>query len=130
VIAVIPTADRSKATVKVRVALNVRDPRIVPDMGVKVSFLEAAPKPGASQPQGVRAPAAAIVQRSGGTVAFVVGDKSVVSQHAVSVGRQMGDDRQVLSGLSAGDQVVTDPPAELKDGSRVLVTPEGGDSTQ
>ena len=130
VIAIIPTADRSKATVKVRVALNVRDPRIVPDMGVKVSFLEAAPKPGANQPQGVRAPAAAIVQRSGGTVAFVVGDKGIVSQHAVSVGRQMGDDRQVMSGLSAGDEVVTDPPAELKDGSHVRIAPEGSDSTQ
>jgi RND family efflux transporter MFP subunit len=130
VIAIIPTADRSKATVKVRVALNVHDPRIVPDMGVKVSFLEAAPKPGANQPQGVRAPAAAIAQRGGGTVAFVVGDKGVVSQHAVSVGRQMGDDRQVLSGLSPGDEVVTDPPAELKDGSLVRVAPEGGDSTQ
>ena len=55
VIAIIPTADRSKATVKVRVALNVKDPRIVPDMGVKVSFLEAA-KPAGAQPknEGVR----------------------------------------------------------------------------
>jgi RND family efflux transporter MFP subunit len=130
VIAIIPTADRSKATVKVRVALNVRDPRIVPDMGVKVSFLEAAPKPAANQAQGVRAPAAAIAQRNGGAVAFVVGEKGVVSQHAVTVGREMGDDRQVLSGLSAGDEVVTDPPASLKDGSLVKVAPEGGDTTQ
>ena len=54
VIAIIPTADRSKATVKVRVALNVKDPRIVPDMGVRVSFLEAAKPQQAEQPKGVR----------------------------------------------------------------------------
>jgi len=60
----------------------------------------------------------------------VVGDKGVVSQHAVTIGRQLGDDRQVMSGLSTGDDVVLDPPAELKDGSLVRVAPEGGDNAQ
>ena len=121
VIAIIPTADRSKATVKVRIALNVRDPRIVPDMGVKVSFLESAPTPDASQRQGVRVPAAALVQRDGKDVAFALGDGGTVQLRAVKPGRALGDDRQVLSGLSPGDTVVLDPPAALADGSKVRV---------
>jgi len=121
VIAIIPTADRSKATVKVRIALDVRDPRIVPDMGVKVSFLESAPTPDASQRQGVRVPAAALVQRDGKDVAFVLGDGDTVRLRPVKPGRALGDDRQVLSGLAAGDTVVLDPPAALADGGKVRV---------
>lgn len=119
VIAIIPTADRSKATVKVRVALNVKDPRIVPDMGVRVSFLESA-KPQATQaPKGVRAPAAAISERDGAQVAFVVGDEDTVEQRTVKVGGKLGDDVQVTDGLIAGETVVIDAPAELKDGAKV-----------
>ena len=120
VIAIIPTADRSKATVKVRVALNTKDPRIVPDMGVKVSFLEAA-KPAGAQPknEGVRAPDAAISNRDGKDYAFVVTEEDTVEQRELRLGREMGDDRQVLQGLSAGESVVLDPPAELKEGMKV-----------
>ncbi len=118
VIAIIPTADRGKATVKVRVALKAKDPRIVPDMGVRVSFLEA-PKADAKQPEGVRAPGAALAERDGATIAFVVGDEDKVELRAVKTGVALGEDRQVLSGLSAGDEVVLDPPAELKDGAKI-----------
>jgi len=124
VIAIIPTADRGKATVKVRVGLDVRDPRIVPDMGVRVSFLEAAKPAAAQQPQGVRAPAAAIVQRNGRDVVFALGDDDTVQQRDVRLGLAMGDDRQVLSGLSAGDSVVLDPPDTLADGAKVRMAPE------
>ncbi|NDK37851.1 efflux RND transporter periplasmic adaptor subunit [Pseudoxanthomonas gei] len=128
VIAIIPTADRSKATVKVRVALNVKDPRIVPDMGVKVSFLEAAKPAGTQQQnQGVRAPAAAISNRDGKDYAFVVGDEDTVEQRELRLGREMGDDRQVLQGLSAGESVVLDPPAELKEGSKVKMAEEAAE---
>ena len=119
VIAIIPTADRGKATVKVRVALKQKDARIVPDMGVRVSFLEQAPEPGEQKPQGVRVPAGAIVQRDGAEVAFVLGDEDVVEQRAVEPGIAMGKDRQVLSGLSAGETVVLDAPDTLRDGDRV-----------
>jgi RND family efflux transporter MFP subunit len=126
VIAIIPAADRGKATVKVRVALKSKDARIVPDMGVNVSFLEAAPTADAGTadapaPRGVRVPADAIVQRDGGDVAFAVtgedGDR--VEQRALKLGRALGDGREVLSGLSAGEDVVLDPPAELQDGARI-----------
>ncbi len=123
VIAIIPTADRGKATVKVRIALKQKDPRIVPDMGVRVSFLEA-PKPDSKQPEGVRVPGAAVVERDGAQVAFVVGEDSRVARRALKTGIALGDDRQVLSGLSAGDEVVLDPPAELQDGAKVQLAQE------
>ena len=121
VIAIIPTADRSKATVKVRVALNSKDARIVPDMGVRVSFLEAAKPPQAEQPKGVRAPGAAVVERDGAQVAFVVGDADTVEQRALKVAGKLGDDVHVTEGLAPGETVVLDPPAELKDGAKVVL---------
>lgn len=123
VIAIIPTADRGKATVKVRVALKTKDPRIVPEMGVRVSFLESAQPAEAAKPQGVRVPAAAIVERDQKTVAFVVKDDARVEQRALTVGTTLNNDRQVTQGLSAGEVVVTSPPAELHDGSKVTETP-------
>jgi len=123
VIAIIPTADRGKATVKVRVGLAQRDARIVPDMGVRVSFLEReAPK--AAQRASVLAPSAAIVDRDGGAIAYVAdGDaqRATVARRVLKLGRTLGDDREVLSGLSGGERVVLDPPADLKDGARVRI---------
>ena len=123
VIAIIPAADRGKATVKVRVGLKQRDPRIVPDMGVSVSFLEA----GVDRPQPQRAggalvPADAIVERDGVKVAFVAsGDPLVVEQRTLKLGRVLAGGQQVLGGVSAGETVVLDPPPTLADGARVRV---------
>ena len=124
VIAIIPTADRGKATVTVRVALDSRDPRIVPDMGVRVSFLEKAAPAQAQRKPAVLAPSAAIVQRGNAEVAFVV-EGGRVQRHALQLGRTLGDDREVLSGLAAGDQVVVDPPEKLADGTKVKIAPAG-----
>ncbi len=118
VIAIIPTADRGKATVKVRVGLDAKgDPRIVPDMGARVGFLEEA-KPAQAAKPGVLAPAAAIVQRDGKDVAFVVADGKAM-QRTLALGRTLGEDREVLQGLAGGDAVVLDPPEQLADGARV-----------
>jgi len=119
VIAIVPTADRGKATVKVRVALKVKDPRIVPEMGVRVSFLEQAQPQAATKPQGVRVPDGAVVQREGASVAFVLGDENRVQQRTVEAGQAMGKDRQILKGVSAGESVVVNPPDTLRDGTRV-----------
>src|SRR5687768_1922986 len=124
VIAIIPAADRGKATVKVRVALKERDARIVPDMGVRVSFLEQAPPKDAKQPRpGVLAPADAIVQRAGRDVAFVVADvddtRGTARLRTLKLGRTLGDDREVLDGLAGGDTVVLAPPDTLEDGTSV-----------
>lgn len=121
VIAIIPAADRGKATVKVRVGLDAKgDARIVPDMGARVSFLEDARPAQAEAKPGVLVPGAAIVQRGDKDVAFVVaGDK--VAQRALTLGRTLGDDREVLAGVAGGEQVVLDPPETLADGARVQV---------
>jgi RND family efflux transporter MFP subunit len=119
VIAIIPTADRSKATVKVRIALQQKDARIVPDMGVRVAFLDDQPgnDPGGTV-RGVRVPASAVVQREGASVVFVV-DGTRARLRPVSVGIEGGDFCVVDDGLVDGERVVVDPPAGLKDGMRI-----------
>jgi RND family efflux transporter MFP subunit len=120
VIAIIPTADRGKATVKVRVALEVKDPRVLPDMGVRVSFFEKAHAAGTPAPSGVLVPAAAIVQRAGRSVVFEIdGDRA--RARAVTAGAVFGD-LQLVSGISAGAQVVKQPQPELADGAKISLS--------
>ena len=121
VIAIVPTADRSKATVKVRIALDERDARIVPDMGVRVAFLEE--RAAASAPPvapGVLVPAAAIRKDGGTDVVYVVKDEKA-QRRAVTLGGTVGDSRQVRGGVSAGERVIVEAPAELKDGAAVAL---------
>ena len=122
VIAIVPTADRSKATIKVRIALLERDERVVPDMGVRVSFLEDAPPPTANAPvaTGVTVPAGAVVQREGRTVTFVVREGRA-SQREVQVADARDGRSRVSRGLAVGEKVVLAPPAELADGAKVVV---------
>ena len=121
VIAIIPAADRGKATVKVRVGLDAKgDARIVPDMGARVGFLEEAKPAQAAAKPGVLVPAAAIAQRGDQDVAFVVRDGKAALR-TLTLGRTLGDDREVLAGVAGGEQVVLDPPETLADGARVQV---------
>jgi RND family efflux transporter MFP subunit len=127
VIAIIPTADRSKATVKVRIAIRQKDRRIVPDMGVRVAFL-SPPSMGAAAPA---EPAAAVlvpveaVRAEGdrGVVFVLAGDR--VERRSVTLGPASGRQRQVLGGLREGDRVVLSPPESLKDGDPVRLA-DGG----
>jgi RND family efflux transporter MFP subunit len=121
VIAIIPTADRSKATVKVRIGLDTKDDRIVPDMGVRVSFLEEQ-KQAASvpAPRGALVPASAIRTEGEHDVVYVFANKRA-ERRTVTLGGNFGEARQVLSGVAIGESVITDPPAQLKDGSAVSV---------
>ena len=123
VIAIVPTADRSKATVKVRIALLERDARVVPDMGVRVAFLEDAPPAGANAPApvGVSVPAEAVVTREGRTIAFVARDGRA-SRRELEVAEARDGRRRVAKGLAVGEQVVLSPPAELVDGTAVVVS--------
>jgi len=121
VIAIIPTADRSKATVKVRIALDLKDSRIVPDMGVRVSFLEEKKAAQAQQaPRGVLVPAAAVRKDGERDIVFVLKEHNA-QRRAVTLGGNVGESRQVLAGVAVGDAVITDAPPELKDGAAVKV---------
>jgi len=128
VIAIIPTADRGKATVKVRIALHAKDARIVPDMGVKVGFLEALTSTDTgteTAPVGVRVPAGALLQHNGQEVAFVLASDGKVARRVVRSGRVLGADREILDGLTAGETVVMAPSPELQDGDVVRVKGKG-----
>ena len=118
VLAVIPSADRGKATVKVRVALDQKDERVVPDMGVRVSFLAAKPKVQAAPVPGVLLPPEALVQRDGAQAVFVVAEGRA-QQRAVKLGADVGKFKLVTDGLKAGETVVVSPPPELKSGSTI-----------
>ena len=120
VIAIIPTADRSKATVKVRIGLDVKDPRIVPDMGARVSFLEQNNNAAqvSQRARGVLVPAAAVRKDGEQDVVFIARDHRA-ARRAVTLGGTSGEQRQVLAGVSAGEAVIVDAPPGLKDDARV-----------
>jgi RND family efflux transporter MFP subunit len=122
VIAIVPTADRSKATVKVRIGIDKKDARILPDMGVRVSFLEEAPKSSDSEaapPHGLLVPTGAIVERDGHSVVFTI-DGDHARAVTVTAGQSYGDLR-LVEGLSSGSRVVRAPPTDMADGARLVV---------
>ena len=120
VIAIIPTADRSKATVKVRIGFDLKDARIVPDMGVRVSFEEKAAAGAAAQqrPRGVLVPAGALRKDGSEDVVYVLKDRRA-QRRAVTLGAASGDSRVVLGGLSPGESVIVDAPDGIRDDAAV-----------
>lgn len=114
---VVPTADRQKATVLVKVSILDRDPRILPEMGAKVVFEAQGAKEQAA-PRRVFVPRAAIAQSDGGSIVWLV-EEGVVRKRAVDVGPERGDRVEVRQGLSGGEAVVLSPAADLKDGEKV-----------
>jgi HlyD family secretion protein len=118
----VPTADRQKATVLVRIGFERLDPRILPDMGVKVAFLGAAEPAQASAPGRPRiaVPKAALRSDQGQSIVFVVVEEHV-ERRAVRLGDARGDEVEIVSGLAAGERVVVEGPPELADGSKVVV---------
>jgi RND family efflux transporter MFP subunit len=117
VISIVPTADRQKATVRVRIGLDELDPRILPDMGIKVSFLEdgAAAQAAAGA---VTVPSNAIVTADGASFVWVVRDGKVEKRPVVT-GPAEGDTVPVTAGLQGGEAVVVEPPRRLRDGAAV-----------
>jgi RND family efflux transporter MFP subunit len=126
VITTVPSADRQKATVRVRIGFETAskdkrlDPRILPDMGVKVSFLsERAPEADQAKPRArLLVPKAAVRSDAGASIVFVVRDDRA-ERRAVRVGAADGERVEVISGVNAGERVVIDGPASLADGARV-----------
>jgi RND family efflux transporter MFP subunit len=117
---IIPTADRQKATVKVRLTFDQLDPRILPDMGVKVAFRETVKQePTATPPQSL-VPQSAVRTDGSQIVVFVVEDE-IVDRRAVSVGRSIGTDVEIMAGVVPGDRVVVSETDGLSDGQRVKV---------
>ena len=117
VIAIIPTADRQKSTVKVRVGFEKLDPRILPEMGIKVAFREAV-EARAAAPRAVVVPKAAVRQDGTRDIVFVVRDGRA-ERRAVTVASSTEDEAALGAGVAAGERVVVDGPKDLADGSAV-----------
>ncbi|HKR34662.1 MAG TPA: efflux RND transporter periplasmic adaptor subunit [Steroidobacteraceae bacterium] len=121
VINIVPTADRQKATVRVRIGFDALDPRILPDMGVKVSFLEDRPAAGApatAAHPAVRIPAGAVIRDGDTSFVWRVQDGEL-ERVAVRTGGERDGQVEVLSGINPGDVVVAAPVEGLSEGTKV-----------
>ena len=117
VIAIIPTADRQKSTVKVRVGFDKLDPRILPEMSVKVAFREADGS-GPAAGRTVIVPKTAVQQRDGRDVVLVV-QSGRAERRAVTVNQTLLDEAVISAGVAAGERVIVDAPNNLPDGAAV-----------
>lgn len=124
VIATIPAADRNKATVRVRIGFRERDPRILPDMGVRVAFLEEGDATPEAPVEAILVPKTAVANAEGQRYVWVVSesgdDRGMVARRDVAVGRSEGSRIQVTAGLSNGERIVaTAGESALRDGDEI-----------
>jgi len=118
VITPVPTADRQKATVKVRIGFDEKDARVLPDMGVKVAFI--TDEPAAAAAVMVEVPRAAVRRDGEQDIVFIVKDGKA-ERRAVKVMNVEGDNARLQSGVTEGESVVIEAPKELGDGDAVKV---------
>jgi RND family efflux transporter MFP subunit len=118
---IIPSADRQKATVKVRISFIQLDPRILPDMGIKVTFLGDAPSTKDATPApAILIPQVAVRDENGKKIVYLLKlDKT--ERRAVTLGGNRGNDTEVMAGVAVGDTVVVNGPADLHDGQNVQI---------
>ena len=123
VIAIVPAADRERATVRVRLGFVERDPRVLPDMGVKVAFLESEPSPGVGDvAPGVLVPTTAL--RGGGAERYVlVVENGRAARRNVGEVETQGASARIGAGLAAGERVIVAAPEDLGDGDAVEIIP-------
>jgi HlyD family secretion protein len=121
VITTVPTADRQKATVLVRIGFDALDPRILPDMGVKVTFLREAEESAAAAAKPVSLiPQGAVKTENDQSYVFVV-RQDTVERRAIKTAGTDGDRLEVTAGLSSADRVVVTPPPALEPGARIVI---------
>lgn len=120
VIAIIPTADRNKATVKVRIGLLEKDARVLPDMGAKVSFLKDQVIETPEKLEGVMIPSSSLVKEGNLSYVFVI-QNGLIRKTKVTVGSLSSNFSRITNGIEVSDNVVTDPNNELQNGQEVLI---------
>jgi HlyD family secretion protein len=120
VINIVPAADRTKATVRVRIGFEKLEPFILPDMGIKVRFLDERPAPAANQGPRVRVPSTAIQEIDGESYVWVVRDGRV-ERRAITTGAEGDGQVEVLGGLRAGEELVAPVVEGLEDGGKIRI---------
>lgn len=120
VIAIIPTADRNKATVKVRIGLLEKDERVLPDMGAKVSFLKEQVAETPEKLEGVMVPSSSVIKEGNLSYVFII-KNGLIEKTNVSVESSSSNFSRVTNGVEVGDSVVTDPNGEMQDGQEILI---------
>ena len=113
----VPTVDRSKATVMTKIRFVDVDPRVLPEMSAKAVFLTQPVTDAQREPRTAVHPAA-VAQRDGKDVAFVI-DQGVARRREVRTGQKIGDLIEIAGGLAPGDKVVLNPADKLVDGAKV-----------
>ncbi len=114
---IVPTADRSKATVLVKVGFDDKDSRILPEMSARVAFLQRAVKADEKRPRTAVNPAALVKRDNRECIYLIKGER--VKETPVTVGGRIGDQVEILAGVKAGDKVALKPLERLKDGTRI-----------
>jgi RND family efflux transporter MFP subunit len=118
---IVPTADRSKATVLTKVRFKDRDERVLPEMSAKVVFLgKDISEEEAKAPPRITVPSSAVATRDGRTIVLLVRDETLVERQ-VTTGERMGDRIVVMEGIVQGDRVVLRPDPGLTDGSKIKI---------
>ncbi|MEO8017724.1 MAG: efflux RND transporter periplasmic adaptor subunit, partial [Pseudomonadota bacterium] len=116
VINIVPTADRTKATVRVRIGFDKLEPQILPDMGIKVRFLDDEPAPTvANKGPRIRVPTVAVQKVDGESFVWVVSDQHV-ERRAVTIGPESEGSVEIRAGVSSGDELVSPVVQGLTDG--------------
>jgi RND family efflux transporter MFP subunit len=117
--AIVPTVDRAKATIMVKVRFLDKDPRVLPEMRAKVAFLSRALKPDEEKPR-TAVIRSAIIEQGGRKTLFLIQENRSV-ETPITTGEPFGEMVEVLGGVKAGDRVVANPPKRLRDGSRIRI---------
>lgn len=117
---IVPTADRTKATIMVKVRFLDKDPRILPEMRAKVSFLSRPVRPEEQKPRTAVNRSALMSHGSNNTVFVIRGDRVV--ETPVKTGQELGEMIEILDGVKAGERIVVKPSGRLENGSRIKIT--------
>lgn len=116
---IVPTADRTKATVMIKVKFLDKDNRVLPEMSAKVAFLQRQVEPEEAKPRTAINPDSIITRGSIKSVFLVRGNRII--ETPVTTGAQIGDMVEILNGLKVGDRIVTKPSDRLKNGTRIKI---------
>ena len=116
---IVPTADRTKATIMVKVRFLEKDSRVLPEMSAKVAFLSREVKPDEEKPRTALNPSA-ILTRDGRSIVFLIKEDRVIKT-PITTGEKLGEMIEVLQGVKAGDTVVMKPLERMKDGAKIKI---------